>query len=113
MTESVLPVDAYLVESLPEVWFGAVLFALGMYVVLDGFDFGIGMLYATRTDEHERETFLAGFGPVWDANEVWLVAFGTTLLGAFPAAYAALLSEHYLLALAPWSPCSSAGSPPS
>jgi len=91
MTDPLLPVDAYLVESLPEVWFGAVLFALGMYVVLDGFDFGIGMLYATRTDEHERETFLAGFGPVWDANEVWLVAFGTMLLAAFPRVYSRLL----------------------
>ncbi|CAM2992040.1 MULTISPECIES: cytochrome d ubiquinol oxidase subunit II [Halobacterium] len=99
MTESLLPVDAYLVESLPEVWFGVVLFALGMYVVLDGFDFGIGMLYATRTDEHERETFLAGFGPVWDANEVWLVAFGTMLLAAFPRVYSQLLADNYLLTI--------------
>ncbi|SEW34898.1 cytochrome d ubiquinol oxidase subunit II [Halobacterium jilantaiense] len=99
MTESLLPVDAYLVESLPEIWFGAVLFALGMYVVLDGFDFGIGMLYATRTDEHERETFLAGFGPVWDANEVWLVAFGTMLLAAFPRVYSRLLADNYLLTI--------------
>jgi len=100
MTDPLLPVDAYLVESLPEVWFGAVLFALGMYVVLDGFDFGIGMLYATRTDEHERETFLAGFGPVWDANEVWLVAFGTMLLAAFPRVYSRLLADNYLLVIA-------------
>lgn len=87
MTDPLLPVDAYLVESLPEIWFGAVLFALGMYVVLDGFDFGIGMLYATQTDERERETFLAAFGPVWDANEVWVVAFGTMLLASFPRVY--------------------------
>ncbi|MBX0297374.1 cytochrome d ubiquinol oxidase subunit II [Haloarcula nitratireducens] len=99
MTNPLLPVDAYLVESLPEIWFGAVLFALGMYVVLDGFDFGIGMLYATRTDEHERETFLSAFGPVWDANEVWLVAFGTMLLAAFPRVYSRLLADNYLLAI--------------
>ena len=99
MTDPLLPVDAYLVESLPEIWFGAVLFALGMYVVLDGFDFGIGMLYATRTDERERETFLAAFGPVWDANEVWVVAFGTMLLAAFPRVYSRLLADNYLLAL--------------
>jgi cytochrome d ubiquinol oxidase subunit II len=98
MTE-LLPVDTYLVESLPEIWFGAVMFALGMYIVLDGFDFGIGMLYATRENEHERETLLSAFGPVWDANEVWLVAFGTMLLAAFPRVYSRLLADHYLLAI--------------
>ncbi|MFC6838129.1 cytochrome d ubiquinol oxidase subunit II [Halomarina ordinaria] len=93
-----VPVDAYLVPSLPTVWFGVILFALAMYVALDGMDFGIGMLYATR-DERDRETLLAAFGPIWDANEVWLVAFGTTLLAAFPAVYSRLLSEQYLLAI--------------
>jgi len=99
MTDPLVPVDGYLVESLPEIWFGAVLFALGMYVVLDGFDFGIGILYATRTDEDERETFLAAFGPIWDANEVWLVAFGTMLLAAFPRVYSRLLADNYLLTI--------------
>ncbi|WIV65675.1 cytochrome d ubiquinol oxidase subunit II [Natrialbaceae archaeon AArc-T1-2] len=96
----VVPVDEYLVPTLPELWFGVLLFTLAMYVFLDGFDFGIGMLYATREDEEERELLLAAFGPVWDANEVWLVAFGTILLAAFPPVYAALLSEHYLLIFA-------------
>lgn len=91
--------DEYIFDALPEFWFALVLGTLAAYVALDGFDFGVGMWYATREDEEEREQFLAAFGPVWDANEVWLVAFGTTLLGAFPAAYAALLSDHYLLAL--------------
>ena len=95
----VLPVERYLVPSLPDVWFGAVMFALAMYIVLDGFDFGIGMLYATREDEAERETMLAAFGPVWDANEVWLVAFGTMLLAAFPDVYSRLLADNYLIAL--------------
>ncbi|MGQ3329475.1 cytochrome d ubiquinol oxidase subunit II [Halorubrum sp. FL23] len=99
MTEPLIPVDAYLVASLPEVWFGVVMFALGMYLVLDGFDFGIGMLYATRESEHERETLLSAFGPVWDANEVWLVAFGTMLLAAFPRVYSRLLADHYLLTI--------------
>ena len=94
-----IPVDRYLIDSLPTVWFGVVLFALAMYIALDGMDFGIGMLYATR-DEEDRETLLAAFGPIWDANEVWIVAFGTTLLAAFPPVYARLLSEHYLLAIA-------------
>ncbi|GAA0533641.1 cytochrome d ubiquinol oxidase subunit II [Halorubrum ejinorense] len=99
MTDPMIPVDAYLVDSLPEIWFGVVLFALGMYLVLDGFDFGIGLLYATRETEHEREKLLSAFGPVWDANEVWLVAFGTMLLAAFPRAYSRLLADHYLLAI--------------
>jgi cytochrome d ubiquinol oxidase subunit II len=97
---SILPVDQYLVPSLPTVWFGAVMFALAMYLALDGFDFGIGMLYATRDDEADRETLLAAFGPVWDANEVWLVAFGTMLLAAFPRVYSKLLADHYLVSIA-------------
>ncbi|ELZ36927.1 cytochrome d ubiquinol oxidase subunit II [Halorubrum distributum] len=99
MTELVLLVDAYLVDALPEIWFGAVMFALAMYIILDGFDFGIGMLYATRNNEHEKETFLTAFGPVWDANEVWVVAFGTMLLAAFPPVYSRVLADHYLLAI--------------
>jgi cytochrome d ubiquinol oxidase subunit II len=96
MTE-LLSAERYLHDALPEVWFGVVMFALAMYVVLDGFDFGIGMLYATRSDEAERETLLSAFGPIWDANEVWLVAFGTMLLAAFPGVYAALLADNYLI----------------
>ena len=94
-----LPTEAYLVPSLPVIWFGVVMFALTMYVALDGFDFGIGMLYATCSNEHDRETLLSAFGPVWDANEVWLVAFGTMLLAAFPRVYSKLLSEHYLIVM--------------
>jgi cytochrome d ubiquinol oxidase subunit II len=94
-----IPVETYLHPSLPEIWFGAVMFALTMYIVLDGFDFGIGMLYATREDDHDRETLLAAFGPIWDANEVWLIAFGTMLLAAFPDVYSRLLSDNYLIAL--------------
>lgn len=92
--------DGYLVPWLPEFWFGVVVFTVAMYVLLDGFDFGVGMLYSTHETETERETFLAAFGPVWKANEVWLVAFGTILLAAFPPVYARLLSEHYLLSIA-------------
>ncbi|MFW6018607.1 MAG: cytochrome d ubiquinol oxidase subunit II [Halapricum sp.] len=99
MTELLLPVDSYLVGSLPEIWFGLVMFALTMYIVLDGFDFGIGMLYATQDNDHDRETLLSAFGPVWDANEVWVIAFGTMTLAAFPDVYSYLLSDHYLLAL--------------
>lgn len=91
--------EEYLIPSLPTVWFGVVMFALAMYVLLDGFDFGVGIIYGTRTDNHEKETLLRAFGPIWDANEVWLVAFGTMLLAAFPVVYSELLSDHYLLAI--------------
>ena len=89
----------YLVEALPEIWFGIVIVALGGYLLLDGFDFGLGILYA-EADETERQTMLAAFGPLWKANEVWLVLFGTVLLAGFPEVYANLLSRHYLLAFA-------------
>jgi cytochrome d ubiquinol oxidase subunit II len=99
MTDALLPVDTYLVEPLPDLWFGLVMFALLMYVALDGIDFGIGILYATRETEHDREMLLSAFGPIWDANEVWLVAFGTMLLAAFPRVYSRLLADNYLLAI--------------
>ena len=89
----------YLVDSLPELWFGLVVVSLGGYLLLDGFDFGLGILYADAT-EKEKRTMLAAFGPVWKANEVWLVLFGTVLFAAFPAVYANLLSRHYLLVFA-------------
>lgn len=91
--------DAYFLESLPELWFGLVFFAFGMYILLDGFDFGIGILFADA-DEGDRSTMLAAFGPVWKANEVWLVLFGTVLFASFPAVYSNLLSRHYLLIFA-------------
>ncbi|ELZ94815.1 cytochrome d ubiquinol oxidase subunit II [Haloferax mucosum ATCC BAA-1512] len=85
---------------LEELWFGLVFFILGMFLFLDGFDFGVGALFATREDEAERETLLAAIGPFWDGNEVWLVVFGGALFAAFPAVYANLFSRHYLLMFA-------------
>jgi len=66
-----------------------------LYVVLDGFDLGVGILFAFA-DEPGRRRMLAAISPVWDGNETWLVITGTVLFGAFPAAYAALLSAFYL-----------------
>lgn len=96
---SVLSPEAYFHPSLPELWFAFVFAVFGLYVVLDGFDFGIGILYAD-VDDDDRETMLGAFGPVWKANEVWLILFGTTLFAAFPAVYSNLLSRHYLLIFA-------------
>src|SRR5260370_11157571 len=79
------------------VWFAIVSAMLGIYVVLDGFDFGVGIVhrFVARTDA-ERRTVLAAIGPVWDGNEVWLVAAGAVLFMAFPRTYATAFSGFYL-----------------
>ncbi len=86
------------------VWFTLIALMLAVYVVLDGFDFGAGIvhLWVARTDE-ERRTVLASIGPLWDGNEVWLIAAGGVLLLAFPRVYAAGFSGFYLpLMIALW-----------
>ncbi|WP_455449485.1 cytochrome d ubiquinol oxidase subunit II [Natrinema thermotolerans] len=85
---------------LADLWFGLVFFILAMFLFLDGFDFGVGALFATREDDDERERLLAAIGPFWDGNEVWLVVFGGALFAAFPSVYANLFSRHYLLMFA-------------
>src|SRR6266705_1485515 len=79
------------------VWFTVVSVMLSVYVVLDGFDFGAGILhlFVARTDS-ERRTVLAAIGPVWDGNEVWLIAAGGVLFLAFPKVYAAAFSGFYM-----------------
>src|SRR5205823_12906150 len=79
------------------IWFGIVALMLTVYVVLDGFDFGGGILHLfVAKPGRERRTVLAAIGPVWDGNEVWLVAAGGVLFYAFPRAYAAGFSGFYL-----------------
>ena len=79
------------------IWFWLVALMLTAYVVLDGFDLGVGILHLTiaRTDA-ERQVVLRTIGPVWDGNEVWLIAGGGTLYFAFPALYASGFSGFYL-----------------
>jgi cytochrome d ubiquinol oxidase subunit II len=79
------------------VWFALVSAMLATYVVLDGFDFGAGIVhrFVARTDR-ERQTVLAAIGPVWDGNEVWLIASGGVLFMAFPRAYSTAFSGFYL-----------------
>ena len=79
------------------VWFAIVSGMLAVYAVLDGFDFGVGILhrFVARTDE-ERRTVLAAIGPVWDGNEVWLIAAGGVLFVAFPKVYATGFSGFYM-----------------
>ena len=78
-------------------WFAALALMLTAYAVLDGFDFGAGIvhLFVARTDA-ERRTVLGAIGPLWDGNEVWLIASGGVLFFAFPRAYAAAFSGLYL-----------------
>ena len=78
-------------------WFILVGFMLTMYVVLDGFDLGAGVIHlpAAKNDE-ERRLILRAIGPVWDGNEVWLIAAGGTLFFTFPLLYASSFSGFYL-----------------
>ncbi len=71
-------------------------FGIVMYVLLDGFDLGIGILLPFARDADERERMFASVAPVWDGNETWLVLGGAVLFAAFPAAYAILLSAWYV-----------------
>ena len=66
------------------------------YAVLDGFDLGVGILHAFARDEQERRFGLNAIAPLWDGNEVWLLAGGGTLFAAFPKAYATIFSSLYL-----------------
>ncbi len=78
-------------------WYMVVTLMLGIYVVLDGFDFGVGIIYpVVAKTEMERRTALDAIGPVWNGNEVWLIAAGGLLFMAFPKAYAAGFSGFYL-----------------
>jgi cytochrome d ubiquinol oxidase subunit II len=85
---------------LADLWFVLLFFIFGMFLFLDGFDFGIGILFAIHNDGDEKEQLLAAITPFWDANEVWLVVFGGSLFAAFPSAYANLFSRYYLLMFA-------------
>jgi cytochrome d ubiquinol oxidase subunit II len=82
---------------MPTLWFILVGFMLTMYVELDGFDLGAGVihLFAAKNDE-ERRLVLRAIGPVWDGNEVWLIAAGGTLFFSFPLLYASSFSGFYL-----------------
>jgi cytochrome bd ubiquinol oxidase subunit II len=83
--------------TLADLWFLLFVLIVGGYLILDGFDMGVGILHLpfARTDV-ERRTFLNSIGPVWDGNEVWLVLAGGVLFAVFPLVYASLFSGFYL-----------------
>lgn len=77
-------------------WAVLILFSVMMYVIMDGFDLGIGMLFPFFPDKEERDVMMNTVAPVWDGNETWLVLGGAGLLAAFPLAYSLVLSALYL-----------------
>src|SRR5579863_6329009 len=82
------------------VWAGIIGFAVLAYVVMDGFDLGIGILFPTFAVGDERDQAMNSIAPVWDGNETWLVMGGGGLLAAFPLAYAIILPAAYPLMIA-------------
>jgi cytochrome bd ubiquinol oxidase subunit II len=81
---------------LPAIWALIIAFAILIYVMLDGFDLGIGILFGTTRDEDFRRTMMNAIAPVWDGNETWLIYVGASLYGGFPMIYAILLPAFYL-----------------
>ncbi|HUB47153.1 MAG TPA: cytochrome d ubiquinol oxidase subunit II [Acetobacteraceae bacterium] len=77
-------------------WTGVLTISTLLYVLLDGFDLGVGILFGFTRDEARRRSMIGAVAPVWDGNETWLVVTGVVLWGAFPVVYATLLSAFYL-----------------
>ena len=77
-------------------WVAVLAISLLLYVLLDGFDLGVGMLFGMTNDDKRRVEMLSAVSPVWDGNETWLIVTGVVLWGAFPPVYATLLSAFYL-----------------
>ena len=82
--------------DLPLIWAVIIIFGVMMYVVMDGFDLGIGMLFPFVKGEQDRDVMMNTGAPVWDGNETWLILGGAGLFGAFPMAYAVVLEALYL-----------------
>src|SRR3954470_3647555 len=86
--------------SLPDFWFILIAVLWAGYFLLEGFDFGVGMLLPfLPRDERERRILFDSIGPVWDGNEVWLVVAGGATFAAFPAWYATMFSGFYVALL--------------
>jgi cytochrome d ubiquinol oxidase subunit II len=82
--------------DLPLIWAVIILFSIMMYVIMDGFDLGIGLLYPFFKGKEDRDLMMNTVAPVWDGNETWLVMGGAGLMAAFPLAYSVVLSACYL-----------------
>lgn len=76
--------------DLSVIWFAIIVFATLMYIIMDGFDLGIGILMPLIQDERQKDVMVNSVAPVWDGNETWIVLGGASLLGAFPLAYSVI-----------------------
>jgi cytochrome bd ubiquinol oxidase subunit II len=81
---------------LPVIWAAIMALAVAMYVILDGFDLGVGILFPWAETEHERDLMMNSVAPFWDGNETWLVLGGAGMLVTFPLAYSIILPALYL-----------------
>ena len=82
--------------DLPLIWFGLIATAVFLYVLLDGFDLGIGVLFPFAPSDECRDRMMNSIAPFWDGNETWLVLGGGGLFAAFPLAYAVLMPAFYM-----------------
>jgi cytochrome d ubiquinol oxidase subunit II len=83
-------------SSLALFWASVIAVAIMVYVILDGFDLGIGVLFSVAENEARRDAMMKTISPFWDGNETWLVVIGAALFGAFPTAYSVFLSAFYI-----------------
>lgn len=84
-----------MVIDLVPLWAAILALSVFMYVLLDGFDLGIGILFSSAPDDHARDTMINSVAPIWDGNETWLVLGSVGLLAAFPLAFAILMPALY------------------
>src|SRR5271170_437743 len=77
-------------------WAGVIAVSILMYVILDGFDLGVGILFGTTPIEGNRQAMLNTIAPFWDGNETWLVVIGASLFAAFPTVYSVFLGAFYI-----------------
>ncbi|MCO5153462.1 MULTISPECIES: cytochrome d ubiquinol oxidase subunit II [unclassified Shinella] len=82
--------------DLPFIWAAIIAFAVLAYVILDGFDLGVGILFPFFKEKHDRDVMMNSVAPVWDGNETWLVLGGGGLMAVFPLAYATILPALYV-----------------
>ena len=85
-----------MIFDLAFIWAGLIAFAVLAYVVLDGFDLGVGILFLFLEEESERDQMMNSVAPVWDGNETWLVLGGGGLFAVFPLAYAVVMPALYV-----------------
>jgi len=82
--------------DLPFIWYGLIITAIFLYVILDGFDLGVGVLFPFAPSDKCRDRMMNSIAPFWDGNETWLVLGGGGLFAAFPLAYAVLMPALYI-----------------